>query len=58
MQNIFAHTYQKLLLGLLEGDMLAEHLAVLLELDLALDLLLVLAGPVGLACRLILDLYE
>jgi hypothetical protein len=48
----------RLFLCLLEDDVLAENRTVLLELDLALDLLLILAGPIGLACRLILDLYE
>ena len=48
----------KLFLGLFEDDVLAENGAVLLELDLALDLLLILAGPIGLAGRLVLDLYE
>jgi hypothetical protein len=38
--------------------MLTQYSAVFLELDLALDLLLILASPIRLASRLILDLYE
>jgi len=48
----------KLLLGLLEGDVLPELGAVLLELDLALDLLAVLAREIGLAGLLIFELYK
>ena len=55
----FASSWRiELFLGLLECDVLAELRAVFLELDLALDLLAVLARPVGLACLLVLELYQ
>jgi hypothetical protein len=38
--------------------MLAEFLGILLELDLSCDELLVLRGPVDLACFLVFELYE
>ena len=38
--------------------MLAELLTELFEFNLALNELLVLAGPIGLARLLVLDLYE
>ena len=38
--------------------MLAEHGAVLFELDLALDQLLILASPISLAGGFVLELYE
>ena len=47
-----------LFLGLLEDDVLAQLCAVLLELDLALDLLAVLAGKIDLAGLLVSELYE
>ena len=47
-----------LLLSLLEADTLAKFLTILLQLDLALDFLLVLACPIDLAGGLVLYLDE
>ena len=49
--NIADHLLEKegLFLGLLENNVFAKLGAVLFELDLALDFLLVLARPIGLA---------
>ena len=38
--------------------MLAKRLAVLLELNFALNFLAILAGHIDLACFLVFDLYE
>ncbi len=43
---------------LLESNVLSKSFAELLELDLSLDFLLVLAGPVCFACLLVLKLYK
>lgn len=48
----------KLFLRFLEGDVLAEYLAVLLELDFALDLLAILGRHIDLAGLFVLDLDE
>lgn len=48
----------RLLLRLLEHHVLAELLAVLRKLDLALDFLLVLAAPIHLAGGLVLELDQ
>lgn len=47
-----------LFLGLLEGHVLAELGAVFLELDLALNLLAILARKIGLAGLLVFKLYK
>jgi len=49
---------KRLLLCLLENNVLPQLGAVLFELNLALDKFLVLASPIGFAGRLVLDLDE
>lgn len=65
MVAIYSHSFEcicgfasRLFLRLLEDHVLAEFGTVLLEFDLALDQLFILAGPIGLARRFVLDLYE
>lgn len=53
-----ARSKRELLLRLLEHHVLAELLAVLRKLDLALDFLLVLAAPIHLAGGLVLELNQ
>lgn len=56
--GLFVYEAQFLFLCFLENNVLAEGLAVFLELDLSFDLLLILAGHVDFASFLIFDLNE
>ncbi len=59
MQNaLLLRQAASLFLGLFEDDVLAQFLAVFLELDLLFNFLLVLARPIDLAGSLVLELYE
>ncbi|MDB5239277.1 MAG: hypothetical protein JWO00_612 [Candidatus Parcubacteria bacterium] len=49
---------KSLFLGFLESDVFPKLGRILLELDLALDFLSVLARPIGLASLFVLQLYE
>ena len=55
---LFRPYAKRLFLGLLENHVLPELGAVFLELDLAFNLLLILARPIGLAGRFVLELDQ